>query len=145
MIYHQQLQGTLPGCRSDKPVAATRTLDIAAQFRGRDGSGNAKTHNASHPRAVMGVVSDLPEPLAGASAARRPVLSRAVDWVTVGLSILAVGACQTARSSPPPAVPSVVLRTPVYLDSAGVADGTGQVRVAVRAAPRPTEGSATRW
>jgi hypothetical protein len=58
-----------------------------------------------------------------------------------GTWILLATACGAPRATPTTTgiVPAVIQRTPVYLDSAGVASSTGQVRVAVRVAPRPTE------
>jgi len=56
------------------------------------------------------------------------------------LGLFAVGGCRTAPIAQAPPVPSVIQRSPVYLDSAGVANGTALLRIAVRSVPRPTEG-----
>lgn len=52
--------------------------------------------------------------------------------------LVAIG-CAKPRRVTDQLTPAVVLREPVYLDSAGVANNTAVVRVAVRVTVRPTE------
>jgi hypothetical protein len=67
----------------------------------------------------------------------RPGRLVALAGVIVGN--VGLGGCRTGHTTGFTVLPSVVQRSPVYLDSTGLAKRTGQVRVAVRAVARPTE------